>query len=140
MSVVIGLFAMLCAILVMLVLLAFILTDIENAKKYRNAMRAPGIICENYGVEEVAHYGRHQYRKYGKYLVQFETPIGVQTREIILKNKKLQRGNWAEVRYVMGQEGVQVVNNISGTRLIELGITFLVVLPLCLIYIFFKEG
>lgn len=97
--------AMLAAILVMLILLAFLMTDVENAKKYRKAMRAQGIICEKYGIEKVAYYGRNQERKCAKYLVQFATPTGMQTQEILLRNKKLQKGDMVEVRYVIEQDG-----------------------------------
>ena len=97
--------AMLAAILVMLILLAFLMTDVENAKKYRKAMRVQGIICEKYGIEKVAYYGRNQERKYAKYLVQFATPTGMQTQEILLRNKKLQKGDMVEVRYVIEQDG-----------------------------------
>lgn len=139
MKLIICIFAMMAAILAMLVLLAFIIGDIKNAKRYRKAMRTPGRICENYGIEKVAYYGRHQYRKYGKYLVNFETPMGMQTQEVLLKNKQLQKGDWVEVRYVIDPEGVQIVDNTSGARLLEIGIIFIIVFPLCLIYIFMKE-
>ena len=139
MDLILYILSMMGAILVMLVLLAFIMTDIKNAKKYHNAIRVQGVICETYGTERVAYYGRHQYKDYGKYLVRFGSPIGMQTQEILLKNRKLRKGDLVEVRYVMSPEGVQLVNNVSGERLLLMGIIFIIVLPICLFYIYMKE-
>lgn len=88
----------------------------------------------------MAYYGRHQYKKYGKYLVRFGSPVGMQTQEILLKNRNLRKGDLVEVRYVMSQEGVRLVDNVSGERLLQIGIIFIIVLPICLLFIFMKEN
>lgn len=129
--------AIIALILVILVLLGFILGDLSNAKQYHNATRVQGVVCENYGIEKVAYYGRHQYRKYGRYLIRFSSPAGLQTQEVLLKNRKLQRGDMVEVRYIVSQEGVQLVDNISGARLLEFAISLMIVLPICLVIMSF---
>lgn len=140
MDILLYIFAMAAAIVVMLILLAFLIGDINKAKQYRNAARVQGVICENYGVEKVASYGRNQYRKYGKYLVQFETPEGVQTQEVLMKNKNFQRGDITEVRYIIDETGVHLVDNISNTRLRELLIVVLVAVPLCIVILYLKKN
>ena len=57
------------AIVVILILGLFILADIITAKEYRKATRVQGTICEMIGIEDVAFYGKHQYRQYGRYVV-----------------------------------------------------------------------
>lgn len=138
MDLILYILAMMAAILVVLVLLAFIIEDIKKVRRYHNATRVQGVICENYGSERVAYYGRHQYKNFGKYVVRFGSPFGMQTQEILLKNRNLKKGDMVEVRYVMSQEGIQLVDNISGARLLHFGIIFLIVLPICLLFIYME--
>lgn len=140
MNFIIGIVAMFIAIIVGLVLLAFILHDIKNAKQYCNATQVEGVVCENYGVEKVSYYGRYQIRKYGRYLVRFNSSQGWQTQEVLLRKRKYQKGDVVQVRYIMTEKGVQLLDNISGTRLLELVICFILAIPLCLFCLYVEKN
>ena len=138
MNFIFGVIAVIFALVVVLVLLAFVIGDIKKAKKYANATKVQGIVYENCGVEKVASYGRNQYRKYGKYLIQYHSQAGVQVQPLLLRNKKLQKGDTVEVRYSKEGANIQLIDNVSTNRLLELVISFMIVMIIGILVFYFK--
>lgn len=139
MEIVVYIFAMAAALILILVLGVFLSYDIRQAGRYRRAERCRGTVLENIGTEKAAAYGRHQYRTYGKYRIQYTVGQETHTDELLLRDRNLKAGDSVEIRYVTDKDGVYPVNDVSVRRLREIVITFIIVLPLC-IYFIYKRG
>lgn len=126
-------------IVVLLIGIASISADIKESKRYKNANRTEGMICENRGVEKISFYGRFQYRKYVRYLVSFNTPNGTMSQEVLLKNRKLQYGERTEVRYVVDNGEVKLIDDIAYRKIKELAITFIIAVPYALVLVYLSE-
>lgn len=126
-------------VIAFMILIACIVSDVKKSRRYKRATKTEGIICENRGVELIAFYGKSQYRKYVRYLVSFNTPRGVLSQEVLLKNRKLQNGQKTEVRYVAEHGDLQLVDDISYRKIKELIIVTIIVVPLCIVGIYLSQ-
>lgn len=138
MGIIVGILVSGIALVLAFILVAFIAMDIKVAGRYAKATRVQGVIYENVGIQEVASYGRNQYRKYGIYQVKYNSIVGERIQEVLLKNTKLQPGDVVEVRYVIGENGVELIDNTAGRRLIELLISTIIVAAIIVLVICFK--
>lgn len=138
MEIAVNIFIIIAVLILAFVLILFLSYDIRQAGRYRRAERCRGTVLENIGTEKIAAYGRHQYRKYGKYRVQYTVGQETYKDEILLKDRKLKPGDSVEVRYIREEGGISPVNDVSARRLKEVIITFLIVLPLCIYFIYTK--
>lgn len=129
----------LLVVLICMILMACIVSDIRKSENYIRATKAEGMICENRGEELISFYGRHQYRKYVRYLVSFNTPRGVLSQEVLLKDRKLQNGARTQVRYIAEHGNLQLVDDISYRKIKELIIVTLIVVPLCIIGMYLSQ-
>lgn len=144
MEIVLYIIAMTFALVAIFILLVFLLGDIRNSNQYRRATRVQGYICERRGIEKVAFYGRNQYRNYGKYLVRYQSPYGMQTQELLIRNRKLKSGDIVEVRYTINENGAQLVNNVSSMRLLEIMVSLLIavlmMIWICVVVTYAEHG
>ncbi|MBO5524831.1 MAG: hypothetical protein J5986_14385 [Roseburia sp.] len=136
MEIVVYIFAMIAALIAVFVLALFLSYDIKQAGRYKRAERCRGTILENAGTEETAAYGRNQYRKYGKYRIQYTVGKETYQDEILLRDRKLKPGDGVEVRYIRDENGISPVNDVSVRRLKEIIITFIIVVSLCIYFIY----
>ena len=138
-NIILGTIAATFALLMLLLLGLMIAADVKESKRYKNAFRTEGIIHEKYGTKTVDFYGRRQRRKYGHYFVRFQTPYGVYGKEVLLRNHKLQCEDKTEVRYVIEDGKIELVDDISYRKIKELTIAFLIAIPYCLALWYCKE-
>ena len=138
MGIILGIVAIAFVLVTGLVVLAFLIGDIKKAKKYNKAARVQGVVYENCGIERVASYGRNQYRKYARYVIRYDSPMGERTQSLLLKNKDLQKGDIVEVRYIKEGNDIQLIDNISNVRLLELLISFSIVIIICIMVFLIK--
>ena len=129
--------AMAFALLAMAFLIIYIASDVWEAKRYKRAARCQGMILENLGIEKVAFYGRHNYRKYGNYYIQFTYNGEVRNDKLLIKDRQLAPGDFVELHY---EVGVHPLNDVCLRRVRELAIGFAIVLPLCLLFIYLEKN
>lgn len=140
MEIVAYIIAVIFALIVTFFLFTIISYDIKQAKRYRTADRCQGIVLEKLGTEETAAYGRNQRRKYNQYQIQFSDEKETYTDVLLMKNKELEAGDVVEVRYVTDKKGVHLINDVSLRRLKEVIISLIIVIPLCVFFIYLKEN
>lgn len=140
MGIVLYTIAVVFAFVAIFLLFAFLFGDIRNAKQYCHAARVQGYICESRGIEKVAFYGRNQYRNYGKYLVRYQSPYGMQAQELLIRNRKLKSGDIVKVRYTIDENGAQLVNNVSSMRLLNIMVSLLIAVLICAVVIYAEHG
>lgn len=98
------------------------------------------MILENLGIEKVAFYGRHNYRKYGNYYIQFTYNGEVRNDRLLIKDRKLAPGDFVEVHYDVDEVGVHPLNDVCLRRVRELIICFIIMLPVGLLFYYLEKN
>lgn len=125
-------------ILAVLLLIKVLMKDIKKAGKYKHAKTVMARVISADGSKDLKVYGRSQYRTYYKYTVEFTIPQGTYTGTLLIKESGLQNGELVEVRYDIDEDGAHLLNDLSSRRLKEIIVTAIIVIPLCIVILYFK--
>lgn len=137
-STILDLMVVLFLIAAVFLLFLFIHSDILQSKRYKTSKIARGEIVERKGKQWVRYYGWYGLRLYGEYLVRFLIDGTEQTGLVLLKNRKLNPGEWVEVHYVIEEGQLEVLNDIVYRRWKEFKLSFCIAVPFCTMLIYLK--